>query len=77
MRSIDLSFGEDLMHDLKHYLSSQSPLKDFIHHTTLHTFQHDNFHAGLQKASEIVGYQVYLSLNEFRELVVTEKINVI
>ncbi|MBX7181784.1 MAG: DUF2309 domain-containing protein [Bacteroidia bacterium] len=55
------------IHELKHYLPSQAPLKDFIHHNTLHAFQHDNFHTGIRKAAKILGYKVYLNLGEFRD----------
>ncbi|WP_266367015.1 YbcC family protein [Tellurirhabdus rosea] len=57
----------EVLHALKHYLPSQAPLKDFVHHNTLHAFQHLKFHEGLRTASTIFGYSVYLSLNEFRE----------
>lgn len=40
---------EKVVEKLSHYLPSQSPLKDFIHHNTLHAFQHDSFHEGLKK----------------------------
>ena len=58
---------EEVVHELKHFLPSQAPLKDFIHHNTLHAFQHDKFHEGLEKASKIFGWKTYLQLSEFRE----------
>lgn len=59
---------EHSIHLLKHYLPSQTPLKDFIHHNTLHAFQDQKFYDGILKASIIFGYQVTLQLNEFRGL---------
>jgi uncharacterized protein YbcC (UPF0753/DUF2309 family) len=57
-----------VLHELKHYLPAQAPLKDFIHHNTLHAFQHHTFYDGLRMASEIFGYRVSLSLKEYRSL---------
>src|SRR5688500_5021817 len=57
-----------VIHALKHYLPSQTPLKDFIHHNSLHAFQHMKFYDAIFKASKIFGYQVTLQLTEFREL---------
>ena len=57
-----------VLHELKHYLPSQTPLKDFIHHNSLHAFQHMKFYDAIFKASKIFGYQVTLQLTEFREL---------
>lgn len=54
------------LHDIKHYLPAQAPLKDFVHHNTLHAFQSYSFYDGLEKASAIFGYKVSLSLKEFR-----------
>lgn len=63
------SFDEhEVLHNLKHYLPSQAPLKDFIHHNTLHAFQKHKFYDGLRMASEIFGYRVSLSLKEYRAL---------
>lgn len=60
-------FNETLaLKRIRHYLPSQAPLKDFVHHNTLHAFQHDPFHKGLHKASVYFGYRVYLPLNEYR-----------
>ncbi|HLG03945.1 MAG TPA: putative inorganic carbon transporter subunit DabA, partial [Bacteroidia bacterium] len=57
-----------VLHELKHYLPSQTPLKDFIHHNTLHAFQDHKFYDAIFKASEMFGYQVTLQLQEFRQL---------
>lgn len=60
-------FDEDyVIHQLKHYLPAQSPLKDFIHHNTLHAFQNQKFHDGIRNAAEIFGYKVSLRLDEYR-----------
>ena len=66
---------EEVLHDLKHFLPAQAPLKDFIHHNTLHAFQHLKFFKALQLASEIFGYKVSLSLDEYRSLFKKGKIN--
>lgn len=61
----------DLNHalqELKHYLPTQTPLKDFIHHNTLHGFQGKKFYDAIFSASKIFGFQVTLRLSEFRAL---------
>ncbi|MFZ4796413.1 MAG: YbcC family protein [Bacteroidia bacterium] len=63
------NFNEyEVLHELKHYLPAQAPLKDFIHHNTLHAFQHLKFYDALKNASEIFGYKTTLSLNDYRIL---------
>jgi uncharacterized protein len=57
-----------VLRELKHYLPSQTPLKDFIHHNALHAFQHLKFYDAIFKASGIFGYQVTLQLSEYRQL---------
>jgi len=65
----DTSFDEThVLHELKHYLPTQTPLKDFIHHNTLHAFQSLTFYEAIFKASKIFGYQVTLELRDFRRL---------
>jgi uncharacterized protein YbcC (UPF0753/DUF2309 family) len=59
---------EEVLHELKHYLPAQAPLKDFIHHNTLHAFQNLKFNAALRMASGVLGYNVSLSLTEYRSL---------
>ncbi|MFN0203511.1 MAG: YbcC family protein [Bacteroidia bacterium] len=65
----------DTLHELKHYLPAQAPLKDFIHHNTLHAFQDKNFYEALYTAAEMFGYKVSLSLDEYRALYLQGKIN--
>jgi uncharacterized protein len=70
------SFDEDhVLHTLRHYLPSQGPLKDFVHHNTLHAFQEMKFYNAIFKASEIFGYQVTFSLSEYRQLYSQKRIS--
>ncbi len=57
-----------MIHNLKHYLPAQAPLKDFIHHNTLHAFQNMHFFDAIRNASEIFGYKVALPIDEFRKM---------
>jgi uncharacterized protein len=59
---------QEVLGQLRHYLPAQAPLKDFIHHNTLHSFQHLNFYDGLKRAAKIFGYKTLLSLDEYRKL---------
>jgi uncharacterized protein len=59
---------EHVLHQLKHFLPSQAPLKDFIHHNTLHGFQEKSFFDALQNANEIFGYKTSLSIDEYRSM---------
>ncbi|MBL7847508.1 MAG: DUF2309 domain-containing protein [Cyclobacteriaceae bacterium] len=69
MKTHTSTFDEHVvLHELKHYLPAQAPLKDFIHHNTLHAFQNLKFHEAVRKASQILGYRVSLSLHEFRAM---------
>lgn len=63
-----------VLHELKHFLPSQQALKDFIHHNSLHAFQHMKFYDAIFKASKIFGFQVHLQLVEYRELYKTGRI---
>jgi hypothetical protein len=63
-----------VLHQLKHFLPSQQALKDFIHHNSLHAFQHMKFYDAIFKASRIFGFQVHLQLPEYREMFTTGRI---
>ncbi|MCE3294798.1 MAG: hypothetical protein K0R65_512 [Crocinitomicaceae bacterium] len=66
---------DHLVHELKHYLPSQAPLKDFIHHNTLHAFQGDPFHTALVKANRIFGYKTYLNFGDYQQMFHDNKIS--
>ena len=57
-----------VLQELKHYLPTQTPLKDFIHHNSLHAFQHMKFYDAIFKASKIFGFKVTLQLADFRKM---------
>lgn len=57
-----------VLYELKHYLPTQTPLKDFIHHNSLHAFQHMKFYDAIFKSSKIFGHQATMPLSDFRKL---------
>ena len=72
---INNSFNEaHVIHELKHFLPAQQALKDFIHHNSLHAFQHIKFYDAIFKASKIFGFQVHLQLPEYRAMYKTGRI---
>lgn len=42
---------DHLVHEVAHLLPSQGPLKDFIHHNTLHAYQHLTFFDAVKRSS--------------------------
>ena len=65
---------EQVLHHLKHYLPSQQALKDFIHHNSLHAFQHMKFYDAIFHAASIFGFNVSLGLEEYRQLYINGRI---
>jgi hypothetical protein len=59
---------------LAHFLPSQAPLKDFIHHNTLHGFADLPFHQANEAAALRFGYNTYLTLSQYRGLYQQQKI---
>ncbi len=66
-----------ILKEIRHYLPSQGPIKDFIHHNTLHAFQEHNlsFDESIRQASRLYGAREYLPVSEFRALFKSGKIS--
>jgi len=58
----------EIISRIRRYLPSQGPIKDFVHHNTLHTFQREQltFHEALRQASRLYGANEYLALGDYR-----------
>ncbi len=60
---------------IAHWLPAQGPIKDFIHHNTLHAFQHHPFHEGVAIAAKLFGARSYLPLSDYQKLYSEGRIN--
>jgi hypothetical protein len=66
---------QHVLHALRHYLPTQSPLKDFIHHNSLHAFQGSPFYDAIFQASTMFGFQATTPLVDFRAMHANGRIN--
>jgi uncharacterized protein len=57
-----------IIHDLRHYLPTQSPIKDFIHHNSLHAYQDKKFFDAIFSASKTFGFRVTFQLKDYRKM---------
>lgn len=55
-------------------IPDQGPIGVFIHHNTLHAYQHLSFHEGVQKGAEELGAKPYLYLSQFRAALASGRI---
>jgi len=62
-------------HHYSHMLSPQGPISTFVHHNTLHGFQHLPFEQANKEASRIVGGRGYLANEAYRRFYARGRIN--
>jgi uncharacterized protein YbcC (UPF0753/DUF2309 family) len=60
--------------DLAHLLPAQGPLSIFIHHNTLHAFEHMPFEEAVEHAGERLGREPYLSESRYRDKLASGRI---
>ena len=57
---------DDAIASISRWLPTQSPIKDFIHHNTLHALENRPFHEAIAIASRIYGARSYLPLADYQ-----------
>ncbi len=57
---------ESAIHHAIHYLPSQGPITVFVHHNTLHSFEHLPFDQAVVVGGELYGCEPYLSEDRYR-----------
>jgi uncharacterized protein len=64
-----------VIEELAHLLPAQGPISIFIHHNTLHAFEHQRFEEAVESAAERLGCEPYLSESRYRDKLATGRIH--
>ncbi|MCA9570693.1 MAG: DUF2309 family protein, partial [Myxococcales bacterium] len=57
----------EMLHHLEHLLPAQRPIEAFVHHNTLHQFEHMPFHEAVVHAARLYNAEPYMPENAFRD----------
>src|SRR5919204_4754665 len=60
--------------ELAHVLPAQGPISIFIHHNTLHAFEHLPFEEAVERAAERLGCEPFLSESRYRDKLASGRI---
>jgi uncharacterized protein len=68
------NFLADLIEEAAHLLPAQGPISIFIHHNTLHAFEHLPFEEAVEQAAERLGCEPFLSESRYRDKLASGRI---
>lgn len=65
----------DTIEHFEHILPGQAPIKDFVHHNTLHGYQHQTFPEALAASQKLTGARGYEPIEDYRNYYHKGRIN--
>lgn len=71
---LDLDHLRHMIVHAAHLLPAQGPIRVFVHHNTLHAFEHLSFDRGVVEGGRLFGCHPYLTEERFRELLAEGRI---
>jgi uncharacterized protein YbcC (UPF0753/DUF2309 family) len=65
--SVGLGQLEEIIRHAAHLLPAQGPIGVFIHHNTLHAFEHLSFEDAVREGARVFGCEPYLTEDRYRD----------